>query len=131
MSLNASMTYRTLETGDTPKAPSRGAEGRVPGRVPGVPARVHLVGAGGAGMSGAARILTERGHAVSASDRADDDERRGQVRPHMRELLSRRWLRTQSRHGKIGPSHLRGDPHLFNRTCALSLARIERQTTNL
>jgi UDP-N-acetylmuramate--alanine ligase len=41
--------------------------------VPGVPERVHLVGAGGAGMSGAARILVERGHRVSGSDRAESE----------------------------------------------------------
>jgi UDP-N-acetylmuramate--alanine ligase len=32
------------------------------------PTRVHLVGIGGAGMSGIARILVQRGHAVSGSD---------------------------------------------------------------
>jgi UDP-N-acetylmuramate--alanine ligase len=36
----------------------------------GIPARVHLLGAGGAGVSGAARILVEHGHRVSAADRA-------------------------------------------------------------
>jgi UDP-N-acetylmuramate--alanine ligase len=38
-----------------------------------VPLAVHLVGAGGAGMSGAARILLERGHRVSGSDRAESE----------------------------------------------------------
>jgi UDP-N-acetylmuramate--alanine ligase len=33
-----------------------------------VPHRVHLVGIGGAGMSGIARILAQRGHRVSGSD---------------------------------------------------------------
>jgi len=33
-----------------------------------VPHRVHLVGVGGAGMSGIARILAQRGHRVSGSD---------------------------------------------------------------
>ena len=32
------------------------------------PTRVHLVGVGGAGMSGIARILLQRGHAVSGTD---------------------------------------------------------------
>ncbi|MEX0836304.1 MAG: Mur ligase domain-containing protein, partial [Nitriliruptor sp.] len=32
------------------------------------PRRVHLVGIGGAGMSGIARILLQRGHTVSGSD---------------------------------------------------------------
>ena len=35
-----------------------------------LPARVHLLGVGGAGVSGAARILAERGHTVSGHDRA-------------------------------------------------------------
>lgn len=35
-----------------------------------IPRRVHLVGIGGAGLSGAARILAGRGHRVSGSDRA-------------------------------------------------------------
>jgi UDP-N-acetylmuramate--alanine ligase len=36
-----------------------------------VPHRVHLVGVGGAGMSGIARILAQRGHRVSGSDLND------------------------------------------------------------
>jgi UDP-N-acetylmuramate--alanine ligase len=36
-----------------------------------VPQRVHLVGIGGAGMSAIARILAQRGHAVSGSDLHD------------------------------------------------------------
>lgn len=36
-----------------------------------VPHRVHLVGVGGAGMSAIARILVQRGHAVSGSDLHD------------------------------------------------------------
>ena len=36
-----------------------------------VPHRVHLVGVGGAGMSAIARILAQRGHAVSGSDLHD------------------------------------------------------------
>jgi UDP-N-acetylmuramate--alanine ligase len=35
------------------------------------PRRVHLVGVGGAGMSGIARILVQRGHRVSGSDLRD------------------------------------------------------------
>ncbi len=35
------------------------------------PSRVHLVGVGGAGMSGLARLLLARGHAVSGSDRQE------------------------------------------------------------
>jgi UDP-N-acetylmuramate--alanine ligase len=36
-----------------------------------VPRRVHLVGVGGAGMSGLARLLLARGHAVTGSDRQE------------------------------------------------------------
>jgi UDP-N-acetylmuramate--alanine ligase len=39
--------------------------------VRGIPRRVHLLGAGGAGLSGAATILASRGHAVSGHDRCD------------------------------------------------------------
>ncbi|MGH3442311.1 MAG: UDP-N-acetylmuramate--L-alanine ligase, partial [Nitriliruptorales bacterium] len=35
------------------------------------PRRVHLVGVGGAGMSGIARMLIQRGHGVSGSDRQE------------------------------------------------------------
>ena len=40
-------------------------------RAAAVPHRVHLVGVGGAGMSAIARILAQRGHAVSGSDLHD------------------------------------------------------------
>lgn len=39
------------------------------GRYPGIAERVHLLGAGGAGLSGAARFLLVRGHGVSGVDR--------------------------------------------------------------
>ena len=39
--------------------------------VPGIPQRVHLLGAGGAGLSGAALVLHARGHELSGHDRAD------------------------------------------------------------
>ncbi len=39
--------------------------------VPGIPARVHLLGAGGAGLSGAALILLAHGHRISGHDKAD------------------------------------------------------------
>jgi UDP-N-acetylmuramate--alanine ligase len=45
----------------------------LPGLVAGVPERVHLVGAGGAGVSGAARILAEHGHVLTATDRAESE----------------------------------------------------------
>ncbi len=38
--------------------------------IPGVPKCVHVLGGGGAGVSGAARILRTHGHVVSAGDRA-------------------------------------------------------------
>jgi UDP-N-acetylmuramate--alanine ligase len=37
----------------------------------GVPRRVHFLGAGGAGVSGAARVLHDRGHVLSGHDRAE------------------------------------------------------------
>ncbi|MGC8837801.1 MAG: UDP-N-acetylmuramate--L-alanine ligase [Anaerolineae bacterium] len=43
-----------------------------------IPRRVHLVGIGGAGLSGIARILRARGHEVSGSDQTDS--------PTLREL---------------------------------------------
>lgn len=39
--------------------------------VTGIPRRVHMLGAGGAGLSGAALVLHARGHALSGHDRAD------------------------------------------------------------
>jgi len=39
--------------------------------VPGLAEHVHLLGAGGAGLSGAARLLLARGHNVSGYDRAE------------------------------------------------------------
>jgi UDP-N-acetylmuramate--alanine ligase len=39
------------------------------GLVPGLPRDLHLVGAGGAGLSGAARLLLARGHRISGHDR--------------------------------------------------------------
>jgi len=38
--------------------------------VPGLPEHLHLVGVGGAGLSGAARILFERGHTITGQDAA-------------------------------------------------------------
>jgi UDP-N-acetylmuramate--alanine ligase len=44
--------------------------GHLPGLVPGLPRDLHLLGAGGAGVSAAARLLVARGHVVTAHDRA-------------------------------------------------------------
>ncbi len=38
-----------------------------------VPSRVHFFGAGGAGVSGAARLLVEHGHRVTGHDRAESE----------------------------------------------------------
>ncbi|HUR27434.1 MAG TPA: Mur ligase family protein [Planctomycetota bacterium] len=38
---------------------------------PGIPLRVHFLGAGGAGVSGAARVLHDHGHVLSGHDRAE------------------------------------------------------------
>lgn len=39
----------------------------------GLPKRIHLLGIGGAGVSGAARILAARGHEISGHDRAESE----------------------------------------------------------
>ena len=49
----------------------------IPALCPTLPRRVHLLGAGGAGLSGAARILVGRGHQVSGQDRAESEFSRG------------------------------------------------------
>jgi UDP-N-acetylmuramate--alanine ligase len=43
---------------------------RAPGLVPGLAPRVHLLGAGGAGVSGLGLLLAERGHVLSGHDSA-------------------------------------------------------------
>jgi UDP-N-acetylmuramate--alanine ligase len=48
----------------------------LPQRTPHLPERVHLLGAGGAGVSGAALLLRAAGHRVSASDRAESEHTR-------------------------------------------------------
>jgi len=60
----------------TPATPARGAAfdllaSGTSGLFAGVPARVHLLGAGGAGLSGAAILLLARGHKISGHDRSD------------------------------------------------------------
>ena len=50
----------------------RGDRARTPNApIASIPRRVHLLGAGGAGLSGAASILHARGHALSGYDRSD------------------------------------------------------------
>lgn len=48
----------------------------LPARSPRLPQRVHLLGAGGAGVSGAALLLKAAGYQVSASDRAASEHTR-------------------------------------------------------
>ena len=48
-----------------------GADGRYPAAADTLPARVHLLGAGGAGVSGVGRILHARGVKVSGHDRVE------------------------------------------------------------
>jgi UDP-N-acetylmuramate--alanine ligase len=48
----------------------RGRPDRARAPIPGFPRRIHLLGAGGAGVSGAARILLGHGHELSGHDRA-------------------------------------------------------------
>lgn len=54
---------------------SKGLTRRTARRNPifGMPRRVHLLGAGGAGLSGAARILIDHGHALSGHDRSEGE----------------------------------------------------------
>ena len=52
--------------------------------------RVHFVGIGGAGMSGLAHILLERGGVVSGSDRSDGE--------------NLRWLESLGAHVAVGHS---------------------------
>lgn len=66
----ASVPARSARSGayELLSTPGLGSPG---GLVTGLPVQVHLLGAGGAGLSGAARILFERGHRLSGHDRAD------------------------------------------------------------
>lgn len=48
----------------------------LPQRTPRLPQRVHLLGAGGAGVSGAALLLHAAGHEVTANDRAASEHTR-------------------------------------------------------
>jgi UDP-N-acetylmuramate--alanine ligase len=58
----------------TPPVSSAGARSTVSrSPIPGIPRRVHLLGAGGAGVSGAARLLVDHGHLVTAHDRAETE----------------------------------------------------------
>jgi UDP-N-acetylmuramate--alanine ligase len=61
--------------GPVPAAGSRSAAYDLlaggPALVPGIPNRVHLLGAGGAGLSGAAIVLLSRGHRISGHDKVD------------------------------------------------------------
>lgn len=41
--------------------------------IPALPREIHLIGIGGAGVSGAARILAARGHRVTGHDRAESE----------------------------------------------------------
>src|SRR5687768_12841018 len=59
------MTPRSMNADPDPLIPSR-----TPRTPVAVPARIHLLGAGGAGVSGAALLLHGQGHRVSASDLA-------------------------------------------------------------
>jgi UDP-N-acetylmuramate-alanine ligase len=87
--------------------PTRGGRTAVD-LVPGIPRRVHLVGAGGAGLSGAAQILRARGHEVSGHDGADSS------------FVQR--LRSQGIDVVVGPSQaaiLSDDAELVARSAAI------------
>ena len=53
-----------------PSDPRAGAGAHQPAADPRIPRHVHLLGVGGAGMSGLGRILATRGHVVTGHDRA-------------------------------------------------------------
>jgi UDP-N-acetylmuramate--alanine ligase len=57
-------------TGGSATLPLRGPRSGAPGLEPG-PRTVHLIGVGGAGMSGLARLLLAAGHRVTGSDRSE------------------------------------------------------------
>ena len=77
----ARVEYAMLENGTrqtsdrTANRTTSAAAGAGPGRslIPGIPRRVHLLGAGGAGVSGAARVLVDHGHILSGHDRAESE----------------------------------------------------------
>ena len=76
--------------------------------IPGIPRRVHLLGAGGAGVSGAARVLVDHGHVLSGHDRAESE--------HV-ELL-----RSLGVHVEVGPQNaaqLPGDAEMVIRSAAV------------
>jgi len=77
----------------------------------GVPRRVHFLGAGGAGVSGAARVLHGRGHRLSGHDRAEG--------PHV-ELLRELGVPVE-----IGPqesARLPADAELLVRSAAVPVS---------
>lgn len=59
----------TFPVTSLPNSPAGTELGAAP-LVPGIPERVHLVGIGGAGLSGVAQLLRARGHRISGTDRA-------------------------------------------------------------
>lgn len=71
-STNPSMPISPAKPGPAPvRTPPASALERVPRTLPaGLPRRVHFLGVGGAGMSGAARLLHARQHVVSGHDRS-------------------------------------------------------------
>ncbi len=96
-------------TSIVPAAPPQSIRRAGPGLVPGIPRRVHLVGAGGAGLSGAAQILQARGHVVSGHDGADSS------------FVNR--LRTHGIDVIVGPSEtstLPADAEMIARSAAIS-----------
>ncbi len=78
------------------------------GPIANVPARVHLLGAGGAGVSGAGLVLLGRGHVITGHDRADS---------RFVEVLRRRGA-----HVDLGPSRaelLPADAQMVVRSAAV------------
>jgi len=89
----------------------RSATTRAGDRVPqGLPRRVHCLGLGGAGVSGAARILHARGHVVSGHDRA--------YSPQLEPL---RALGIELRTGESRVGDLPGDVQVLVRSAAVPI----------
>jgi UDP-N-acetylmuramate--alanine ligase len=67
------MAARMIEQGGMSSRGEPGPAAALPAPSASWPARVHLLGAGGAGVSAAALLLRERGIAVTCSDRAESE----------------------------------------------------------
>ncbi len=104
MTCDSSVAIRTMSTTTTrpvepgPTSPRRSQ----------LPKHIHLVGAGGAGLSGTAKLLAEDGHVISAHDRA---------RSRFTDEISNRGIRVAL--GVSAASHLPESAELVVRSAAV------------